>query len=641
MDRAPQVAAGRRRSPQGIVRVVLLLLPAFACAERLGPVSEPAIAELRPSLGQAVSQQRRPRHNIPARDLSNRVLRPSDASLRDDIRKSRGNVLIGLKSPAAARAWESGRLAAISVEEIDEGFKVLDSLGVQVTGSFAFRPIVTATLRPGQLERLLSSAHVDYVEPNLEAAPQGRSIRIRSAARTSLQSWPQDTTWGIHRVGAPSAWSQNQGQWANVTILDSGLDLTHMTTGDGPASLANCVYVPMFNDLPGCTVGPLTSHGVMVSGIVASSDNSIGGIGVAPILGQLNSVRVCRRTATDNGCPVASVIWGLEWAMDQNLARHIVNISLGYCTNPIALQSAIQDAADSGILVVAAAGNRWLNDPDCDKQTNNISISAVKFPAAYPSVLAVGGSMYASNGVPPLANRPEVGGGDGGTVGCDPIQDPDGCDDFVPPPTPSDSASEPQGFSTIVMSDSACLGYGSRHGPEVALVAPFWSKTTVAGGGYGAGCGTSYSAPIVTGVAALVWSRHTGYTAAQVRSHLLATAISLSGGRRLAYAGLELPSLSVGMGGPQEIDTEGTYTWTATPPAHWPNPISYVWHYSESSSGPWDWGGSGLSYFRYVTASSPAGFWIRLTASSGTAQATSLRFVSNTAVNPCYPYDCE
>lgn len=525
---------------------------------------------------------------------------------------------------------------------MDEGYRVLDSLGIEVTGSFEFRPIVVATLRPGQLEHLLSSAHVDYVEPNFEVAPQGLSITIRSGAPASSQSWPQDTSWGVHRVGAPSAWSQNQGQWASVTILDSGLDFTHMTEGDGPASLANCVYVPMTNDLPGCTVGPVTSHGVMVAGIVAAEDNSMGGIGVAPILGQFNSVRVCRRTDTDNGCPKDATIWGLQWAMDQNLPRHIVNISLGYCFYDIGLQSVIQAAQDSGILIVAAAGNRWLDDPDCDAQVNEIGISATKFPAAYSGVLAVGGSMYASNGVPPLANRPEEGGGGGDPVGCNPSEDPDGCVDFIPPP--ADTSSEEQGgpgFSTIVMSDSACLGYGSRHGPEVALVAPFWSKSSVAGGGYAADCGTSYSAPIVAGIAALVWSRHTGYTAAQVRSHLLATALPLSGGRKLAYAGLELPSLGVGMGGPQEIDTEGTYTWTASPPQHWPNPINYAWHYSESSSGPWESVGSGLSYYRYVTASSPAGFWIRLTATSGSAQATSLRFVSNTAVNPCYPYDCE
>lgn len=601
------------------------------------------MAQLRPAIGQAINQRRRPRQNVPAQALSRRVDRPAEASLRERIRKTRGNVLIGLKAASAPRVWESGRLAAVTLAEMDEGYRLLDSLGINVTSSFEFRPIVTATLRPGQLEGLLASPFVDYVEPDFDIAPQSRAAKALGGSSATTQNWPQDSTWAIHRVGAPSAWTQNQGQWASVTILDSGLDLIHMTSGDGPASLASCAYVPIVADEPGCTSGPSSSHGAMVAGLIASSDNAFGGIGVSPSLWQFNSVRVCRRTASDNRCPIGAVAWGLQWATDRNLPRHIVNISLGYCIEDISLQAAIQDAVQSGILVVAAAGNRYLDDPDCDGMENALpSYSAVKFPAAFDGVLAVGGSMYLDNGVPPLLNRvvlPPPGGGDSDHA-CDPVQDVDDCESVIPPYQTPEEQGFP-GFPAFELTDSSCAGYGSRHGPEVALVAPFWSKSMVTDGEYGGSCGTSFSAPIVAGVAALIWSRHTSYTAAQVRSHLLATAIPLTGGRKLVYAGLELPALSIGMGGPQEIDSEGTYTWTASPPTHWPNPISFTWHYSESSSGPWEWGGSGPSHFRYVSASSPAGFWIRLTATSGSSQATSLRYVTNSAVNPCYPYDCE
>lgn len=313
--------------------------------------------------------------------------------------------------------------------------------------------------------------------------------------------------------------------------------------------------------------------------------------------------------------------------MSQSFAKHIVNISIGYCHNSIPLGLAIQAAIDSGILVVAAAGNRWLDNADCPANpTPTISISAVKYPAAYPGVLAVGGSMYSNNGVPPLLNMPTGGEGSWERPPCDPIA---GCNQ------------ELQGFGSIAAGDSLCMGYGSRSGPEVALVAPFWSVSMVQNGAYGFGCGTSFAAPIVSGVAALVWTRHSGYSASQVRTHLLATAAPLSGGRKLANAALNLPALAIGMGGPQQIDSEGTFTWTVTPPTYWPNSISYSWHYSESSSsGPWESVGSGPYYFRYVSASSAPTFWIRVTATSGTDSAWSMRFVTNSAVNPCYPYEC-
>jgi subtilisin family serine protease len=502
----------------------------------------------------------------------------------------------------------------------------VESLGVTITKSFAFRPVLGVRLAPGQLERLLASEWVDYVEADLGGRLESSEIRAVSNASVA----GQDTSWAVQRVGAPSAWTQNQGQAVTVTMLDGGLDYTHTITGDGPASLGMCLYdATIPEDEPGCTA-PASggfkpqAHASFVAGLVNARDNDDGGIGVAPVLLQFNSIRVCKRTP-DYSCPPSALVHGLDWAISQQITRHVVNISIGYCHNSISLQSAIQSAVQSGILVIAAAGNRWLDDGDCPANPSpTIGISEVMYPARYTGVLAVAGSMY-DNGVPPLLNRPAGGG--------DPWERPP-CDEIV------GCAQELQGLGSIAAGDSLCLGYGSRTGPQVAVVAPFWSLSMAASGKYRFGCGTSFASPIVSGAAALVWTRQPSYTSAQVRTHLLATAVTLSGGRKLAFAGLELPALTVVMGGPQEIDTEGTYTWTATPPTYWPNPIDYTWHYSESSLGPWELVGSGASYFRYVSASSPAGFWVRVTATSGSSSVWSMLFVSNSAVNPCYPYDC-
>ncbi len=61
-------------------------------------------------------------------------------------------------------------------------------------------------------------------------------------------------------------------------------------------------------------------------------------------------------------------------------------------------------------------------------------------------------------------------------------------------------------------------------GPHVDLVAPYKVYTTTASGGYGSACGTSFSAPLVAGIAASVWSIHNTETRNQIVNRLTSTA---------------------------------------------------------------------------------------------------------------------
>jgi subtilisin family serine protease len=67
----------------------------------------------------------------------------------------------------------------------------------------------------------------------------------------------------------------------------------------------------------------------------------------------------------------------------------------------------------------------------------------------------------------------------------------------------------------------------SDRGTPTDLVAPGCVITTVRGGGYGSACGTSFSAPVVAGVAALVLSAKPGLSSAQVTSTLRSSADDL------------------------------------------------------------------------------------------------------------------
>jgi subtilisin family serine protease len=81
---------------------------------------------------------------------------------------------------------------------------------------------------------------------------------------------------------------------------------------------------------------------------------------------------------------------------------------------------------------------------------------------------------------------------------------------------------------TVGATDPSDLLYSwSNTGTDIDLVAPGCVTTTMSGGGYGGNCGTSFSAPIVAGVAALVMSANPGLSAAQVTSVLQNSADNL------------------------------------------------------------------------------------------------------------------
>ena len=67
----------------------------------------------------------------------------------------------------------------------------------------------------------------------------------------------------------------------------------------------------------------------------------------------------------------------------------------------------------------------------------------------------------------------------------------------------------------------------STAGNNIDLVAPGCTYTTLRGGGYGSGCGTSYSSPIVAGVAALVFSMNASLTPQKVTDILRLSADDL------------------------------------------------------------------------------------------------------------------
>ncbi len=470
----------------------------------------------------------------------------------------------------------------------------------------AARPTRETGLVPAMSETAVFSARADLAGLGVEITQTYRymsflAAQVPAALAPAIRklpfvnyvnperSWPlastQDTSWGVFKVRAPQAWNLfgYRGQMTHITVLDSGIDQTHWLSlsGDGPAGLIDCLHAspPWYNCYDDIP------HGSHVAGIAAARDNESGYLGLAHMPGGTSSVKVCDFT----GCIPSAIKTGLDWAISKGYARHVVNMSLGGCEDNLEIREAVERASNAGLLLVAAAGN-----------TNNcpaIPHNQVLWPAKYPEVLAVSGTLETDLLAPST---------------------------FVCPITPTPPAA------------------GSRYGPEIELAAPFWAYSMKLNGTYGIDCGTSMAAPVVTGIAAMVWHQNPTWSAGQVRSHLKTTAIDLGpAGFDQQYGWGRVDALSalgprVSISGTTAIWEAGSYTWSALASGG-TGSYTYLWEYSpDATGGSFTPVGTSASYQRQITEADPVYFTLRVTVTSGT-QASAQLTVTNYISNPCFP----
>lgn len=149
-----------------------------------------------------------------------------------------------------------------------------------------------------------------------------------------------------------------------IAILDSGvdwgndIDLAYQTSlVPGEEEMTQ-----MFMDGSG--------HGSSVASLIAAKDNGEGITGINPNA-EIYSYRVL---GDGNKAPISRVVEAIYMAINHKV--NIINMSFGISEYSETLEKAVQDAADAGILVVAAAGNT--------------GSEGVQYPAAYDEVMAVG-----------------------------------------------------------------------------------------------------------------------------------------------------------------------------------------------------------------------------------------------------------
>ena len=215
-----------------------------------------------------------------------------------------------------------------------------------------------ADLTPAQVASLHASGAVRWIEP----------VRARHVEWIGQQTTP----WGLQAIHAVQARPANPQGVVNVVVADTGVDGGHPDLQH--AYMGGWDYFTGLNEQV-----DENGHGTHVAGTIAAADNDFGVIGVAP------NVRLWAAKVLDaqGGGSTESVIGGIDWAVKkkQELGGNwIINLSLGSTDPSDAEREACQRAADAGILLFAAAGNR---------STASLP-RPVGFPAGYPSVQAVG-----------------------------------------------------------------------------------------------------------------------------------------------------------------------------------------------------------------------------------------------------------
>lgn len=220
-----------------------------------------------------------------------------------------------------------------------------------------------------------------------------------------------------------------------------------------------------------------TDHGTATTGVLAATADNGSGLAGVTWRGPLVSVEVL----SEVGASTSALARGVNYAVQKG--ARVINMSLGTTrvrSDP-ALDNVLSAAAQSAVLVAAAG-----NTPD----------DGVYYPASHPDVIAVGA----------------VGRSDA-TLAC--------------------YSARPSATLTRRL-DVVAPGGASYGGCSAAAVTDDMLLLS-SGGGYALQAGTSFSAPLVSGVAALMRAANPGLSAAQTRS-LLLSSVNRAGGLPLLDA---------------------------------------------------------------------------------------------------------
>jgi subtilisin family serine protease len=266
--------------------------------------------------------------------------------------------IVTFKAHPGAAARDAVRAAGGSVRRT---FTLIDGMAINLPAN-----ALSGLRRNPLVASVELDATVTTMEPTVQAAETG--------------DLEYDNAWGVTHIGSKAAHDAGvRGDGVKVAVIDTGIDYIHDDPDDNPY-----VVDPEFNsnyaggwDFVNNDNDPMddNGHGTHVSGILAAEKNGYLVVGVAPEV-DLYALKILDANGSGDE---SNLIAALQWAVDHDI--DVVNMSLGTHGVVPALQTAVENAAAAGLLMVAASGNTVTFQ-------ELLYGCPVAYPGAYPQVLS-------------------------------------------------------------------------------------------------------------------------------------------------------------------------------------------------------------------------------------------------------------
>ena len=194
--------------------------------------------------------------------------------------------------------------------------------------------------------------------------------------------------WNVDLIKAPDAWAASTGDGVRVAIIDTGIASNHEDLQRNVLQNEGYDFVSSTGngDGDGRDADPTdpaggTFHGSHISGVIAAETNNMSGIAGIAYDAHIIPIRVLDKAGSGSAFDIAD---GIRYAAGLSTSEglvlspraDIINLSLGLNEDSFVIRDAIRDAVAAGVIVVAAAGNEGSD--------------AAFYPAYYPEVFGVG-----------------------------------------------------------------------------------------------------------------------------------------------------------------------------------------------------------------------------------------------------------
>ncbi|MGQ0796816.1 MAG: S8 family serine peptidase [Methanobacteriota archaeon] len=255
--------------------------------------------------------------------------------------------VFGSALAAFAEASRSTRIIVGYNGTLDDAARLVRGHGGQVTIAYRNIPVFAASVPAGAVGAIASARGIAFVEPDYI-----RTVTSHIIDGAIWTGTPQIVPYGTTNVRAPQAWAlAGKGAGAKVAVLDTGFDMDHPDLAPNLLLDKAFDFLEMDTDVSDIP-GPVTGHGTLTAGNIAALDNSIGTVGVAPEAKVL-PYRVCN--AALNACASSWIIGGIDRAITDG--ADVISMSFGGPAASIGERIVIRRAFLAGIVLVASSGN--------------------------------------------------------------------------------------------------------------------------------------------------------------------------------------------------------------------------------------------------------------------------------------------